>query len=182
MIIMKKYTYFITILGILFISSGQTYEEQSLLQFLKEWFPGQPLESVLSHLQISYWGTIVSIEERGYYSFVEFLIRKASHIITFGILAIATYIMTKRYILAFLISFGIAIFDEYHQSMTIGRTATIQDVFLDAFGALLAIILIFFINRRKTKIKSSAKSKLISILSFIKSRCRTMLYAIISKC
>lgn len=149
---MKKYYLFILIVVILFISSSQTSEQQSLLFTLKEWFPNEPFKSLLSKLSIPYWGTTVSVEERGYYPFVEFLIRKATHVITFGILAVATYIMTKRYVSAFMITLLIAIFDEYHQSMTAGRTATIQDVFLDAFGALLAITIIFLINRRKTKI------------------------------
>lgn len=149
---MKKYYLFILIVVILFISSSQTAEQQSLLFTLKEWFPNEPFKSLLSKLSIPYWGTIVSIEERGYYPFIEFLIRKATHVITFGILAGAAYIMTKRYVSAFIITLLVAIFDEYHQSLTAGRTATIQDVLLDAFGALLAIILIFLINSSKFKV------------------------------
>lgn len=148
---MKKYLLFLLILISLFISSGQTYEEQSLIPNLKQWFPGEPLKGLLATLQIPYWGIIVSIEERGYYRFIEFLIRKGAHIITFGTLAIAAYIMTKRYIHAFIITMVVAILDEYHQSLTGGRTPTIQDVFLDIFGAFLALLILFSINKIRLK-------------------------------
>jgi len=150
---MKKYLWFLLILIILFISSGQTYEQQSLIPTLKQWFPGEPFKSLLSTLQIPYWGRIISVEERGYYYFLEFLIRKGAHIVTFGALAIAAFIMTKRYILSFILTIALACIDEFHQSLTGGRTPTIQDVYLDTFGAFLALLFIFIWNKIRNKPK-----------------------------
>ena len=150
---MKKYLWFIIILAILFVSSGQTYEQQSLIPSLRNWLPGEPFKEILSTLQISYWGRTISIEERGYYHFVEFLIRKAAHIFTFGALAIAAFVITKRYVLAFVITVILAFLDEYHQSLTGGRTPTIQDVFLDAFGAFVALVILLFINKLRVRKK-----------------------------
>lgn len=154
---MKKYFWFLLIIIFLFISSGQTYEQQSLIPTLKQWLPGQPLKNLLSTLHISYWGRTISVEERGYYYFLEFLIRKGAHIFTFGALAISAFIMTRRYLLSFILTIGLAAIDEFHQSLTDGRTSTIQDVYLDTFGAFLALLVIFIIN--KIRIKQSLSDK-----------------------
>lgn len=143
---MKKYFWFLLILVLIFISSGQTYEQQSLIPNLRQWFPGEPFKGWLSTLQIQYWGRTISVEERGYYYFLEFLIRKGAHIVIFGALAIAAYIMTKRYILSFFLTVGLAIIDEFHQSLTGGRTSTIQDVYLDTFGAFTALLFVYMIK------------------------------------
>lgn len=150
---MKKYFWFLLILIILFVSSGQTYEQQSLIPTLKQWLPGEPFKNLLALLQIPYWGIIVSVEERGYYYFIEFLIRKSAHIITFGALAAATLIMTRRYLVSFYITIGIAVIDEFHQSLTGGRTPTIQDVFLDTCGAFLVLLFINMWNKIRHKSK-----------------------------
>lgn len=157
---MKKYILFLIILSALFYSSGQTYEQQSIIPDLKQWLPGEPFKNILANLQIPYWGRSISIEERGYYHFIEFLIRKGAHIVSFGALAIGAFIITKRFILSFVITVLIAALDEYHQSITGGRTPTIQDVNLDAFGAFLALLTIYIINyfslRRKSRLNKSA--------------------------
>jgi hypothetical protein len=143
---MKKYILFMLILIALFYSSGQTYEQQSLIPDLKQWLPREPLKNLLAYLQIPYWGKTISIEERGYYHFIEFLIRKGAHIVTYGALAISVFLFTKRYLMSFIITIGIAVIDEFNQSFTRGRTSTIQDVLLDAFGAFLALLIIYLIK------------------------------------
>lgn len=143
---MKKYILFILIVSALFYSSGQTYEEQSLIPTLEHWLPNKPFNNFLSMFQIPYWGGIVSIDERGYYLFIEFLIRKGAHVFTFGALAISTFIMTKRYFLSLFITLVIAVIDEFHQSFTGGRTPTFQDVLLDAHGAIFALLTIFVLK------------------------------------
>lgn len=138
---MKKLLIFLILFAILFISSGQTYEEQTLLPALEKYLPFKPFESLLSFIHIPYWGTIVSIEERGYYAFIEFLLRKAAHFFIFGAIALAIINLLPKIgaRLAFAITVAIALFDEYHQSLTGGRTPTAEDVLLDAFGAAVAL-------------------------------------------
>ncbi|WP_060206557.1 VanZ family protein [Sporosarcina koreensis] len=141
---MKKLLILLLIVGVLFYSSGQTDEQQSIMPLLEDKLPGKPFESQLSKLQIPYWGIIVSVEERGYYHFVEFLIRKATHFFMFGLLAIAIYsVLPKiRYqaLIALFITLALAIGDEYHQSLTDGRTQSSQDVLLDMAGAITFLI------------------------------------------
>ena len=160
---MRKILLLLFILFVLFISSGQSYEQQSLIPTLQNWLPGKPFEFLLSKLQIPYWGITVSVEERGYYYFIEFLLRKAAHIFIFGFLALAIYaVLPKRFpqfrIAAFL-TFLLAIADEYHQSLTGGRTPSIQDVFLDTAGAISALlflqVFLFLRNKRHKKLKKT---------------------------
>ena len=132
----------------LFMSSGQTYEQQSLVPELEKWLPGKPLESLLATLKIPYWGIQVSIAERGYYEFVEFIIRKSAHFFTFGLIAIVIYaVLPKRRfrkVIAVFLTLIVAITDEVHQSLTAGRTASLQDVMLDMTGAVIVLILLHF--------------------------------------
>ena len=149
---MRKFLPLLIIIGVLFFSSGQTYEQQSLIPNLEEWLPSKPLESQLEKLQIPYWGKIISVEERGYYPFVEFLLRKAAHFFTFGLLAIAVYnVLPKiryRTLVALFLTLALAIGDEYHQSLTGGRTPSSHDVLLDMSGAFTFLIVYLIIHLR----------------------------------
>lgn len=153
---MKKLVVLIFLIGIiagLFISSSQTYEQQSIVPDLERLLPNQPLEGPLSKLEIPYWGKIISVEERGYYYFVEFLLRKSAHFFTFGALAaILFWLLPKirfRFFIAALLTFLAASADEFHQSLTGGRTATWLDVRLDMSGAFLFLLIIqFFVSLR----------------------------------
>ncbi|MFF2753757.1 VanZ family protein [Psychrobacillus sp. NPDC058041] len=153
---MKKIIPLLILLIIVFISSGQTPEQQSLVGTLEKWLPNKPFESFLSHFHIPYWGILVSIEERGYYPFVEFLIRKGTHFCYFGMIALAVYAALPRFkyrtLSAAILTMLFAIADEFHQSLTSGRTATSQDVMLDTAGAITGLLiwkLIKTIKQRK---------------------------------
>lgn len=152
---MKKLIVFVILFIVLFVSSGQTYEEQTLIPALEKYLPSEPFKETLSHLQIPYWGTYVSVEERGYYQFVEFLLRKGAHVGMFGLIALAVLnlLPKPRVWLAFVITTAIALMDEYHQSLTGGRTPTTHDVLLDAFGALLFLGVWTLWHRRKKKVE-----------------------------
>lgn len=162
---MRKLLILGSLLLLLFVSSGQTYEQQSLIPTLQQLFPHKPLEGLLSQLQIPYWGRTISIEERGYYYFLEFLIRKAAHFFVFAAIASAIfYLFSKhpyRFFYAITGSLLLACGDEFHQSLTGGRTATLYDVALDMFGALTALFVIALwlivqktIRRRQFKTKN----------------------------
>ncbi|PID21985.1 VanZ family protein [Sporosarcina sp. P3] len=150
---MKKLLALFLLLSILvglLISSSQTYEQQSLVSTLQQWLPSEPGKTTLSKWEFSYWNRTISIEERGYYHFVEFLIRKAAHFFTFGCLALVIYwLLPKskiRILLAALFTFVLACADELHQYFTGGRTATMQDVYLDTAGAVTFLLLLALIR------------------------------------
>lgn len=153
---MKKIIPLLLLLIVVFLASGQTAEQQSMQEILKAWLPNKPLEAFLSLFQVPYWGILVSVEERGYYAFVEFFIRKGSHFIYFGVIALAIYIalprLKYRKLTAVMITMLLAIADEFRQSFTSGRTASLQDVLLDTSGAIAALLLLTFsqwFKRRK---------------------------------
>jgi len=153
---MKKLIPLLLLLIVVFLASGQTAEQQSMQDILKAWLPNKPMESFLSIFQVPYWGIRVSVEERGYYAFVEFLIRKGSHFIYFGVIALAIYIALPRFmyrkVTTVVITMLLAIADEFRQSFTSGRTASLQDVLLDTSGAIAALLLLTFaqwFKRRK---------------------------------
>ncbi|MBM7649274.1 VanZ family protein [Bacillus ectoiniformans] len=149
--------------GVIFMFSSQTYEEQSLVPLLQKLLPGEPLAGVLSQVEVSYWGKLISVETKGYYYFIEFFIRKFAHVFLFGCLAVAlfrvvVYWRPRRITLAIgiaLIGTGLyAAFDEFHQLLTGGRTPLVNDVFLDFIGAALALVLyvpVYLIRRKRKK-------------------------------
>lgn len=147
---MKKLIPLLLLLVVVFLASGQTAEQQSLQEILKTWLPNKPLESFLSLFQIPYWGIAVSVEERGYYAFVEFLIRKGTHFIYFGIIALAIYIALPKFkhrkVTVVGITMLLAVADEYRQTFTSGRTASFQDVVLDTSGAITALLLVTLVQ------------------------------------
>ncbi len=142
--------FLIFVAALIFYFSSQTYQEQSVVPLLRELLPGKPGEEMLSNLQISYWDTVISIETRGYYHFIEFLIRKFAHLFLFGCLAVATFrvfmfFRPKRIwpvVTWVLIFTGVyAAIDEYHQYLTGGRTPLLNDVMLDLTGAVMALMI-----------------------------------------
>ncbi|MEK4424698.1 VanZ family protein [Solibacillus sp. FSL K6-1523] len=152
----------ISALFIVFYASNMTYEQQTVVPELRVLLKDKPLEDALSTLEIPYWGTIISIESRGYFYFIEFLIRKATHFIGYGILSIIFYFLYVklkwRYpsILSFVTIFMIACLDEYRQSLIPGRTGIFDDVLIDAAGALFFLLLVKIIVSIKRFITKKA--------------------------
>lgn len=160
---MRKLLIVFILLFALFIASGQTYEQQSIVHDLERLLPSKPFESTLSKLQIPYWGIIVSVEERGYYYFVEFLVRKAGHFLFFGLLAVACYAILPmknyRKLVAVICIACIALLDEYRQSFTGGRTQSFQDVALDISGAITFLLLLHLVQWVKKKLRGFPESQ-----------------------
>jgi len=151
---MKKWLVLVVFLLVLIISSSMTYEQQSILPELEDILANKPFEKQLSLLHIPYWDTVVSVEERGYFKFVEFLIRKLTHFMGFGCIALGIYFAWgKRRFPALVAIVGtamIAILDEFRQSFTPGRMMSGQDVLVDTAGAIVFVgIVVFVKNLRK---------------------------------
>lgn len=148
---MKKWLILLLLLVILAISSSMTYEQQSILPELEELLANKPFEAQLSVLKIPYWDTVVSVEERGYFEFVEFLIRKCTHFAGFGCIALGIYFAwgKRRFAagVAIVITAVIAMLDEFRQSFTPGRTMNGQDVLVDTAGAIVFISIVLVVKQ-----------------------------------
>ncbi len=74
--------------------------------------------------------------------------KKLGHAIGYGLLGVAYYYAlptglprVARWVMAFGLSLGFAVSDEFHQSFVHGRTASVRDVAIDGLGAFLALFL-----------------------------------------
>ncbi|HWL13025.1 MAG TPA: VanZ family protein [Ureibacillus sp.] len=157
---MKKYILFIIIvLVLLFCVSSMTYEQQTIVPTLQDKLESQPFYHLLSKIEVTYWGETISVETRGYYYFVEFLVRKGLHFTGYGCIAILFYLLYRKLkvkvpiLIAILSTFAVASLDEFRQTFVEGRTGIFDDVLLDTYGAITFIILfkIFFTLYQKLK-------------------------------
>lgn len=164
---MKKYIILIVgILIMLFCISSMTYEQQTIVPTLQETLENKPFYNLLSKLEVTYWGQTISVETRGYYYFVEFLIRKGLHFAGYGFIAILIYRIYRKFqfqlagICSVLTIFVIASMDEYRQTFVDGRTGIFDDVLLDTYGAITFVILFKVIGTlyRKMKQKMNVES------------------------
>lgn len=146
-------------MGVLFYSSSQTYEQQSQIGLLSNLLKNEPFKAQLSGVSFIYAGSEVSIEKSGYFSFIEFFIRKGAHFGTYLILGSSFFLglisRMKNFLLVAFFSWlsatGYAALDEFHQMLTGGRTPLFQDVILDSLGALTGVLICWLVLGIKEK-------------------------------
>lgn len=146
-------------MGVLFYSSSQTYEQQSQIGLLSNLLKNEPFKAQLSGVSFIYAGSEVSIEKSGYFSFIEFFIRKGAHFGTYLILGSSFFLglipRMKTFLLVAFFSWlsatGYAALDEFHQMLTGGRTPLFQDVILDSLGALTGVLICWLVLGIKEK-------------------------------
>jgi VanZ family protein len=118
--------------------------------------PGDALRSFIFVLCAAAWMSLIfylsSIpgEQLGPDTLVVNMIKKLGHLFIFGVLAVL-YLYTLKgrnslletrmpiFALSFILVLLYAVTDEYHQSFTPGRHATVKDVVIDAAGAILCL-------------------------------------------
>ena len=149
-------------MGVLFYSSAQTAQEQSLEPRMNQVLKNQPLKEHFSKKPITYAGKTISIEQQGYFGYVEFLLRKSAHFISYFLLGLFWFLGLKPKIqvgwltavVSWLSATGYAGLDEFHQMLTGGRSPMIQDIVLDSVGAITAVVIMtLFLSLRKGKKK-----------------------------
>lgn len=151
----------IVMMILIFISSSMPYQEQSSVGFLKVLLKDKPFETELRAFSFVYAGSVVSIQENGYFQFIEFFIRKFAHFSSFFIMGYCwQYALLPKarykqstFVTTVLICFSYAVCDEFHQSITPNRTALIEDVILDTtgafFGAIVVMVHTLFFRKRR---------------------------------
>lgn len=118
------------------------------------YFTGKNTSEVIQKVVVTEQQSVVSTPSAAPMNINELnlLVRKATHIIVFGILAFLLYksLETIRfsYGLAWILTVFYAISDEWHQSFMPGRVAAYQDVLFDSLGALVALFISYFIMKR----------------------------------
>ncbi len=135
----------ITSLFLVAFASSMTYEQQTIVPELQTLLKNEPFKDLLSKIEVEYWGKTISVENSGYFYFVEFLIRKATHFTGYGIIGVIFYMLYRKLqwrfapLLAIASVFIIGCLDEFRQYYTPGRTGVFDDVLIDTAGALLFV-------------------------------------------
>ncbi|MGM9943973.1 MAG: VanZ family protein [Lysinibacillus sp.] len=155
---MKKYIFLVVLaLLIVIIASNMSYKQQTIIPELETLLANKPFEEQLSKIHLTYWGMPISVETRGYFYFVEFLIRKGTHFVGYGIVGLLFYLLYRKSswklpaLIAIITVFFIASLDEFRQTFLPGRTGIFSDVVIDTVGAIcfvfLAKMILTFKNR-----------------------------------
>ncbi|WP_370760837.1 VanZ family protein [Faecalibacillus intestinalis] len=86
---------------------------------------------------------------------LSFIVRKCAHMTEYAILAFLIYKtivhIEKPLIKSLIFTFLYACTDEFHQLFIAGRAGQIRDVCIDSTGALIMLLIIYFILKRKDK-------------------------------
>ena len=84
---------------------------------------------------------------------LSFIVRKCAHMTEYAILAFLIYKtivhIEKSLVKSFIFTFLYACTDEFHQLFIAGRAGQFRDVCIDSTGALIMILIIYIINKRK---------------------------------
>lgn len=84
-------------------------------------------------------------------SILNYFLRKLTHIIAFGMLAVLYMIALRdrkyKYILAWFLATFYGAIDEWHQSFIPERSALVSDVLFDSFGALIALFIFYKVRK-----------------------------------
>ncbi|MEK5382205.1 VanZ family protein [Niallia sp. FSL W8-0635] len=131
---------------VIFIFSHMPYQEQDIKPFLRDKvdLSNVPLPSI----SFEYDGQLVS-SDADPYGFIEFLFRKAGHVIGYCLLSLLLFVtlihtnLRRRwvYVLSGALALLYALSDEWHQSFVPGRTGHWQDaIIIDGIGVLLGLL------------------------------------------
>lgn len=109
---------------------------------LRRWLPAVVMMAAIFTL------SSLPASEIPYFGPLDFVVKKGGHAVGYGLLGLSYYYALPprlsagyRAALAFLMAVLFALSDEYHQSFVEGRTSSLRDVAIDAFGAAVALIL-----------------------------------------
>jgi len=111
----------------------------------------------------------VSYGLRGNY---HFLVRKAGHLTEYAILATLAarafrnsshqFITGHWFKFSLLLAIGYALTDEFHQSFVPSRTASIHDSLIDSAGALIALSVIWFSEKRRVRARDVSEPRAVA--------------------
>lgn len=89
-------------------------------------------------------------------SSLNYVIRKIAHMTLFGVLAIllvcSTWKIRHSYLIAWILTTIYGALDEIHQIFTPNRTPSIIDVGIDSLGAFLALVLLWRVQQKNSKV------------------------------
>lgn len=145
------------IMFILYRSSSMTYETQSIVPTLSNLLESEPFKNLLSKISFQYDEQLISIDAIGYFSFIEFFIRKGAHFFSFFFMGFFWKLgLNKRVdgdwlsiMLSIMLCIGYAALDEFRQVFNPERTGIMVDVILDTAGAVTGVLTSYILIIKK---------------------------------
>jgi VanZ family protein len=121
-----------------------------LKRIVHRWLP------VLLMMLLIFWFSSQPSEQLPYFDRADRIVKKGSHMIGYGILAISYWHVfgyrTDRRWFAWLLAVLYAVTDEFHQSFVAGRNASVWDVVIfDNLGALISLWLGSFVEQKRPR-------------------------------
>ncbi|RYM05868.1 hypothetical protein EWH99_04365 [Sporolactobacillus sp. THM7-7] len=141
----------VLMVAMIYRGSAMPYSEQDLKPFLQAHFTWTP--ETLPHIDFMYDGELITSQDP--YAFVEFVIRKASHVFEYFVLTFMLINLFMTTVLPRLLSYlcgpavalNYAMFDEWHQTFIPGRTGHLVDAFtFDLAGMVTAVAVIMLLD------------------------------------
>jgi hypothetical protein len=154
------------------MSEKSTSEKSTDNESMNKGSIGRPLDSLLVNSLLRYWlppalwaGVIFILSAQPslpHYpdTLLDLILKKAAHMIEYGILAFLLWRALSRgqgalsrsaWVTAFVVSVLYAASDEYHQTFVPGRNGTPVDVGIDTVGALIALLIVGSLRRKERR-------------------------------
>jgi VanZ family protein len=154
------------------MSEKSTSEKSTDNESMNKGSIGRPLDSLLVNSLLRYWlppalwaGVIFILSAQPslpHYpdTLLDLILKKAAHMIEYGILAFLLWRALSRgqgalsrsaWVTAFVVSVLYAASDEYHQTFVPGRNGTPVDVGIDTVGALIALLIVGSLGRKERR-------------------------------
>ena len=154
------------------MSEKSTSEKSTDNESMNKGSIGRPLDSLLVNSLLRYWlppalwaGVIFILSAQPslpHYpdTLLDLILKKAAHMIEYGILASLLWRALSRgqgalsrsaWVTAFVVSVLYAASDEYHQTFVPGRNGTPVDVGIDTVGALIALLIVGSLGRKERR-------------------------------
>jgi VanZ family protein len=154
------------------MSEKSTSEKSTDNESMNKGSIGRPLDSLLVNSLLRYWlppalwaGVIFILSAQPslpHYpdTLLDLILKKAAHMIEYGILASLLWRALSRgqgalsrsaWVTAFVVSVLYAASDEYHQTFVPGRNGTPVDVGIDTVGALIALLIVGSLRRKERR-------------------------------
>ena len=107
---------------------------------------------------VIFWFSSIPSYEMLDFGFLDFIIKKGGHAFGYGLLGLSYLrglkgnsqkIHSRWFYMAWAMAVLYSITDEFHQSFVPGRNPAVTDVMIDAFGAALALFLVYRFYKQK---------------------------------
>lgn len=150
----------------IFAFSSETYQQQTIVPYLKKHWTEEQITRHVPDWQIVYNGYRYSLD-RDPYHFIEFVFRKCAHLFMYGTLGVIVFLLLRKWVrplygqafLTVCIVAALASADEWNQTRSAGRIPTLNDIAVDVTGAICGMIVVLIVLLVGGRLPAAAPSK-----------------------